>query len=228
MTDALYASSSMTPDRLIAGIEGLIPEEGYLAAGAGELVRGQVLAQITKGAASASACVGTGNGVCGDNTVLADQKVGTYLITCIAITDDDPVVVATFSVLDPDGFRLEDALDGVPYAHQIGFEITEGLTPFALGDYFEVTIAAAETDADGRYLWGAALSTAVDGLQEACGILAEPEDASGEDDVVTSIYTAGDGFDVNSLVFTGEDTIDDHRESLRAHGIVLRASVEHS
>lgn len=65
--------------------------------------------------------------------------------------------------------------------------------------------------------------TAVDGSETADAILAEPADATSAD-VEALVYLEGE-FNEDALTFGGDDTADDHRQSLRQRGIHLHKTL---
>lgn len=102
----------------------------------------------------------TGNGTITGNALRAGAKLGTYTLTCIAAASNG----GRFQVVDPDGYRLADALVAVAYAGQIGFTIGDGGTDFAVGDSFTLVVAAGS----GKLV--AFDQDAVDGSQRAYAI----------------------------------------------------------
>lgn len=152
-------------------------EEVTILAGSGaarELVLGQVVGKITKGAALAGADSGnTGNGTAGAVTLGAKALVGDYTIQCITTATNGGV----FAVYDPDGRRLADLTVGTAYAGEhINLIIADGGTDFAVGDLFTVSVAPGS----GKMV--PLNPSAVDGSQDAAGIMA-------------GAYSAADGVD---------------------------------
>lgn len=115
-----------------------------------------------------------------------------------------------------------------------GFTNQDGFAPDRLfaGEYprvdRKVTIADSvaltrgavlgRVTADGKYLL--VDDTAVDGSEVADAILAEDADANGQD-AEALVYLTGE-FNEDALTFGGDDTADDHRQSLRERGIFLK------
>ena len=126
---------------------------------------GQVLGKIKLGTApntGAATSGNTGAGTCTSVTAGVKAKQGTYTLKCI-----HPVAGAgIFSVEDPDGEALPDAVAGVAYVNeQINFTLNDGSPDFALGDEFTIAIAAGASTVVGID------PTAVDGSQDAYGVL---------------------------------------------------------
>lgn len=77
----------------------------------------------------------TGNGTIGTLTFGAKAKAGIYTLTCVTAAANG----GTFSVVDPDGYRLADAKVGVAYASShLGFTIADGAADFIVGDSFTI------------------------------------------------------------------------------------------
>jgi hypothetical protein len=152
---------------------------------------GTVLGAITIGAVTAAAKGGgnTGNGTCTPDATtpaLAKAQVGIYTARCIVAGTNS----ATFRVTDPNGNVLGDAnFSGsgasLAFANQIKFAITDGGTDFIVGDGFDITVAAGS----GKVTQLA--PAALDGSQNAVGILFYPTDARSGDKpaVITSRLT---------------------------------------
>ncbi|MGI6394508.1 MAG: hypothetical protein ACOX2F_07255 [bacterium] len=95
----------------------------------------------------------TGNGTAGALTKGIATKPGIYKLTATG--------ASIFTVVDPDGNRLEDLEVGTPYLNShFGITVTAGGTAFAAGDAFTVTFAEVDgnsavfkvTDPDGYRL----------------------------------------------------------------------------
>ena len=207
-------SESFVPKTFIAGAFPLLRDSVTLATG--NLTRGSVLGKITTGGVTAAAKTGgnTGQGTC---TVLAAKsktKLGVYVVRCIATGTG----VGTFSVVDPDGERLEDATasaGGVTYNNrQITFKLIATGTDYALGDGFDITVAAGS----GQYKL--VNSASVDGSQNPVAVLAEDMDATSAVRTV-SVYITGE-FVRSSLVFGGSDTYATHQDAMRARSMFCR------
>jgi hypothetical protein len=112
--------------------------------GAARLITlGMVVAVITAGAVTSAAKAGgnTGNGTLTlDATAPAQSgaKVGVYTVRCIAAATNS----GTFRVEDPDGFVLGDVAVGATFSDDIKFVIADGSADFAVGDGFDITVAA--------------------------------------------------------------------------------------
>lgn len=205
------SEETYTPDKLIAGNEiPALTEAATLLSGQ-NLARGAVLGAVTKVLGNPSACVGTGNGTVTGAALKSLTKVGTYTLTCIAAATD----AGTFSVVDPDGVRLDDAKVGVAYANNhIGFTINDGSTDFTAGAKFTIAVTA------GSGKLKLLDKTAVDGSQNPAGVLYEACDASGGDKPCVK-YDTGI-FNRNALVFADGTVYGDVAEAFRARGVFLR------
>lgn len=154
-------------------------EVGTVVAGTAAFELGMVLGQITKGTATSAAKSGgnTGNGTLtldGTSPVRAGAKVGVYTVRCIATAANN----GTFRVTDPDGFVIGDvvmASGSGAFDNDIKFTLADGSTDFALGDGFDVTVAA------GSGKWAPVNPTASDGREIARAIALQPVDASAGD-----------------------------------------------
>jgi len=104
----------------------------------------------------------TGGGTCTDVTAGAKAKLGTYTLKNILAQTGAGI----FSVEDPDGYALPNAVAGQAYTNdQINFTINDGSPDYALGDTFTITIAAGSGEVV------AFNPDAVDGSQNAYGIM---------------------------------------------------------
>jgi hypothetical protein len=133
-----------------------------LASGLPISVVGQVLGQITKAVPTAVAKVG----ITGAGTVTAlsngpNAKLGAYILTFLTAT--------TFTVSDPSGTSLPNGVNGAYTDAQINFTVTAGSPAFIAGDSFTITVAAGS----GSFVQ--VTPAAVDGSQNAAGILLTPE-----------------------------------------------------
>jgi len=128
-------------DNLIAGSFPRSTTRVQLASGQGVLSRGTALgaAKLTIGAAVAGTHAGTETFTAAP-TLLAGAKAGVYHLAC---TTTGGAGVGVFSVIDPKGIRLQDALWGVAYADQIGFTIGTGSA--TAGDTYTITVTDAST-----------------------------------------------------------------------------------
>lgn len=209
-----FASQSFTPDRLIAGPSDELRSRQVTQLTGQNLTRGTVLGKITMGAASAAAKGGgnTGNGtITMDATtpIRANAQPGIYTVRNISAVVNGGV----FVVIAPDGRQIGNPAITIgaggtgAFDDQIKFVLTDGATDFALGDGFDVTIAAGS----GKYI--KSLAAAIDGSQVPDLILAEDTDATSADKVTVAYYS-GD-FNENSITLGAGHTADSVREGLR-------------
>jgi hypothetical protein len=190
---------------------------------------GAVLGQITKAAATAAAKSGgnTGDGtfvIDATTPVLAGAKVGVYKLRCIAAATNS----GTFRLEDPDGVVLDNNIvipagagNSVTVAEQIKGALTDGATDFAVGDGFDITVAA------GSLKWGPYDPTAVDGREKAAAILLHKHDTTSAD-VAEAIVLARGPAEValQGLKWSAGVTTQAHKDAayaaLKALGIVPR------
>lgn len=125
---------------------------------------GTVVGKRLLGAATGDVVAGgTGDGGIGAITRGVAAKIGLYTMTCIAAAANG----GRFAVIDPDGYRLADALVGIAYVSpQIGFTISDGTADFVVGDQRTITVA----EGDDKIV--AVDAAAVDGSHVAYGIVA--------------------------------------------------------
>lgn len=160
----------------------------------------EVVGAITKSTpTTGTAGTNTGNGTCGSVTAGQDAKLGTYTLTCTAAATN----AGTFQVKDPEGNLLAPATVAVAYTSpQLNFTLADGTTDFVVGDSFTVAVAAGSgkvvpLDPD-----------AVDGSQNAAGIMVAAVDASVADAI--GVMIAGDALVATSnLVWPDEISADD-------------------
>lgn len=113
-----------------------------LAAGAGSLVAGSVIAKLTKRQAALPipAIVGTGTGLMSALVAGPDVQVGSYVITLLATSS-----TAAFSVVAPDGTALPNGAVGTAYkSSHISFLVSDGGT-MTLGDKYTAVVTAGGT-----------------------------------------------------------------------------------
>lgn len=179
--------------------------DAVLAAGEGELPRGSVLGRVTRDISAVTPGAGnTGDGTAVSVALGRATKRGRYLLT--ARSD------ATFTVEDPDGYRLSDATAGTPFTSPaISFELQAGGTPFADGDTIEITIGKGSGEL--RQL----RQDSIDGSAEPYAILMRAADTTTEADTVP-IDVEG-GYNAKELHFATGENHAMYREKLWARGI---------
>ena len=145
---------------------------------------GQVLGKITAGSCPTTGTAvsgNTGNGTCTAVTAGWKVKVGTYILKCVDVVTNSGI----FSVKDPDGISLPDAVIGTYVNDQINFTLNDGSPDFAVGDSFTITVPAGAGQVK-------AINPAnVDGSGIAYGILIAACDATaGDTQAVAIVRTA--------------------------------------
>ncbi len=213
MKNAFFQTEgTYTPDQLVAGM--VLGGLGTIANGAGTLLRGTLLGRVTKGAAAVAIKAGgnTGNGTLtldADTPVLAGAKVGLYRVRCIAAAADG----GTLRVTDPDGYVIGDVAVGTTHAVGVMFATADGSADLAVGDGWDITIAAGS----GKLV--KSLAAAVDGSDEPCGILGEDACATSAD--VAAIVYEGGVFNAGFVIFGAGHTAASVKDVLHKLGIRL-------
>ncbi|GAB4368068.1 MAG: head decoration protein [Kiloniellaceae bacterium] len=170
------------------------------------LLLGQVLGKATKGTPVITPDGGnTGDGALGALTLGAKAMLGDYVATCIAAATNG----GTFMVQDPDGRRLADAEVGVAYVSQdLNFTISDGAADWAVGDFITVSVPAGS----GKVV--AIDFAALDGTQDAYGVLAENATAPDGEDVVSSAIVRDALVITDGLVWPAGATTDQQNAAL--------------
>lgn len=181
----------------------LFRKEITILAGAGDLATGTVMAQITEAGATSAAKAGgnTGGGsltLDGSTPVLAAAIAGVYTVRCINLVANGGV----FEVKDPNGVLLGTyTIGGAAFSNGIKFAMADSGTDFALGDGFDITVAA------GSNKWKKHVNGAINGTEVARGILLDAVDASGSDDVKGVIVTGQ--CEIAALELSWDSSVDD-------------------
>jgi hypothetical protein len=170
-------------------------EERIVASGSGKIEIGQVMAVVRSGTATAAAKAGgnTGNGTISAVTVSGRAKAGPYTARFTSAT--------TYNLSDPGGDVVAAGQTGVALADDLGFTITAGGTPFAVGDGFDIAVVPTGKKLK-PYTPGAA-----DGSQIAAEVSIGTCDATSADAKLVTV--ARKAIVVrNELVFAGGVTTD--------------------
>ena len=181
----------------------LYRKEVTILAAAGDLITGTVMGRISKGSATSAAKSGgnTGGGtltIDATTPILAGSKPGVYSVRCIGVVANGGL----FEVRDPDGIPIGNyAIGGAAFASQIKFAMADSGTDFALGDGFDITIAA------GSGKWKKHVNGAVNGTEVAAGILLDARDVSGGADVKGVVVTGN--AEIVSAELTWDSSVDD-------------------
>jgi hypothetical protein len=154
---------------------GRLSREVVTVASGQNLVMGSVIGKITKStpATGTAAAGNAGAGTVASVTAGAKMKIGEYQIKCLTYVASP--LAATFEVTDPDGNLLPEATLAAYVSDQINFDIADSSPAITVGDIWTITVA----DGSGyvkEIQIGA--STAIDGSQNAYGILTADCDAS--------------------------------------------------
>lgn len=157
----------------------------------------------------------TGNGTMTAVEGRRHLKVGTYTITCITAATNG----GTFSVVDPDGIALPNAVVGTAYeSDQIAFLLNDGATDFIVGDIFTVAVTIHPRQV--KLLDKAA----ADGSAEPYCVLSEAIDATSAAKLAIG-YLEGQ-FNERKLIFASGTDIEDVRDAMRDLGMIPVASVK--
>lgn len=186
-------------------------ENIVIAAGAGQLAAGTLLAKITtSNALTATAASGnTGNGTVGASSVTSDAVSGTYTLTITEEAENGGV----FEVAGPSGVHIGTGEVGKAFsAAGISFTLADGTTDFAEGDSFTLSVVAnlgehVPYDDDGTD----------DGRRTASAILYAPVDATSNDVLAVGIVRDAE---VTERLLTGLDA--NGAADLASVGIVIR------
>jgi hypothetical protein len=216
---ASFSSSIYSPDNLL--VSGNCLSRSITLLSGQNLTRGTVLGRVTVGAAVSAAKAGgnTGNGTLTMDVatpVKNGAKVGVYTVRFIIAATNN----GSFIVRDPDGNQIGTvvmAAGAGAFDDDLKFAIADGATDFAVGDGFDITVAAGS----GKYVQS--LAAATNGSQVPDLVLAETTDASAGDKVTVAYY-AGE-FNELALTLGAGHTADSIREGLRVKGIQLIKSV---
>lgn len=205
MADEVY-----TPKNLLGGA---FPQacKAFIILIGQSLAEGAVLGAITKALGAVVPGSNTGNGTCTGTALKKNTKLGNYVLTCITAAANG----GAFKVVDPDGFRLNDAAVAVAYANDsIGFTINDGATDFIVGDSFTIPVAA------GSGKFNLVDKTAVDGSQNPVAILKEAVDATAAD--ASGIGAETGEFNINAISLAAGTVAADVIDALAARNIYLR------
>lgn len=180
-------SETYDPTSLIAGDYPLAHRKVTIPQG-NVLGRGTVLGATNVGTVTSAAKAG---GNTGDGTLTVDvahparqgAKPGVYKVRFVAAAANN----GTFNVTDPDGFNLGNVVmagGAGAFDNDIKFAVADGGADFAVGDGFDITVAAADS-----YI--KSLAAAEDGSQNPACVLAQDVDAT-DGPVSASGYFTGE------------------------------------
>lgn len=172
-----------------------------LLSGVGNLKTGSVLGKVTVAGASSAAKAGgnTGGGslTLDGAPVLAGAKAGVYKVRCVNLVAN----AGLFSVTDPDGVLLGMYQSGAAaFEKHIKFVMADVGTDFAVGDGFDITVAAGS----GKLVWYD--PNAVNGAADPYGILLNAADAASADQ--KCVVITRDAV-INPLALTWGAAVDD-------------------
>lgn len=184
---------------------------GTIISGEGVLTRGSVLGLLTPSVPTTGTADG-GNTGDGTMTAVAAQtktKNGVYTMTCTAVALNS----GTFSVVDPDGLVLDPATVAITYSDpQITFLINDGVADYVVGNIFTVTVAI------GDRTYKLVDSGESDGSEVATSVLLDDRIDATSVNVAVAVAERGH-FDINHLIFGGNDTIATHKNAMTDKGM---------
>lgn len=172
-------SATLSQNDIFGGAFPAISQAITLAANAGALTRGTVLAIKLTGAVAAKVS-GSGNGdvASASVTIGREAMAGVYKLTCTAAATN----AGTFKVQAPNGQRLADLTVASAYSStHISLTVPDGSTDWAVGDVISVTVTGKAV---------AYSATATDGSERAALILAN-DITVGSSDVAAVAYRTG-------------------------------------
>lgn len=192
---------SRVGDFLLSEAPGTLSRDAVVViSGAGNLVSGTVLGQITNGSCTASAISGTGNATCSAVTVAAGATVGAHKLIAIAETK--------LELFNPSGAYIGQVTTGVAASlGGLGFTITAGVTAMVAGDSFTLTVAAGS----GKYSTYDDDNT--DGTDTAVAVLYTPVDATSADQYAVVISRMAE-VDSNKLTWAATNDNTDKTNGL--------------
>ena len=177
-------TATYDPNGLLAGDKTPLQRSITLLSGQ-DLERGALLGRASVGAAESAAKAGgnTGGGTLtldATTPVLPGAKSGVYTVRCVLAPGSNG---GSFEVADPDGNVIgSDVRVGATFANDVTFVIADVGTDFALGDGFDITVAAVDK-------YKLSLAAALDGSQVPVAVLAIDCDASGGDKSTTAFFS---------------------------------------
>jgi hypothetical protein len=146
-------------------------------------------------AAGTPTIVGTGQGVISGITLGKYAQNGTYRIRVTTTAATSPLEITA-----PDGSTLGDGKIAVAYtSDHVNFTVADGGTMTA-NDYYNIIVANSATQGQGK-LWD---PTAVDGTQEAVGVIVNAADASSTTALATLLTRDAE---VKSSLLTWKSTV---------------------
>jgi hypothetical protein len=204
---------------LVSEAAGNRSREGVTVASGAALEAATVLGKRTKSNVATQADPGnTGDGTfAATPAVGAKAEAGDYTLICIAAAADS----GTFEALTPSGYRLPDVTVGQAYASDhLNFTLNDGANDFVLGDTITVTVSG-----DDKVV--RIDPAAVDGTQEAFGVLFDRVDATAADKPGVAIVRDAE---VNGREIGWPDGIADADKAaaiadLAAQGILVRDAI---
>ncbi len=171
------------------------------------LLMGTILSEVKSAAAAAALAGNTGDGTVGSISVGPKVQKGTYKLIAVKTTAG-----GEFNVLSPAGYSCGMATIGEAFvSSEINFTITDGATPFVLGDGFTIAV-----NGSGKFKTVSAV--AEDGAGSPEQVLMVDTDAT-EADVSAKGWESGE-FDAALLIVTDGESAADYREQMRAKGMI--------
>lgn len=213
LTETLHAGGFMVSES-----PGFRSREAVTVAISQTLVAGQIVGFVGKALdASASAVVGTGNGVITLGTPKFNDgvKPGNYRVVFV-----EPVTnLGTFQVEDPDGNVVGTGVVGTLFNGPVRFTVADGATDFVAGDYFTITVFPDVPQAKALTL------AATDGSQIAAGVMWEAITTGGSATAKQTAVVRDAEVRASDLTYPGSITTNQKalvHAQLAAIGIIVR------
>lgn len=206
-----------TPDKLFD--RETLQRKLTLKSGSGVHVRGELLGKITKGAATSAVKASGAN--TGNGTLVLDVTTPILAKADLGITAVRFTTLTNVQVLSPTGVSYGNYVIGgsatntITISDHFKFALTQGSTPFAIGDGFDISLAAGS----GQYVL--AVAAAVDGSDVPDAILLEAsvDTTSGAVDAAMAIRGR---FAIQGVTFGADVTAANADDVLRSKGIFLQ------
>lgn len=224
---ARYPEKSYTQipnnDFVISEANGTQSREQILLYRGARIEAGTVLGKIGIGAMTVAAPV-AGPGNTGNGTFAAQPTADAGAMEGVwqVVITEPAANAGTFEVRRPDGTLEAKGNVAVAYNGAINFTLQDGATDFVAGDSFNITVDYA----DGSGLWKPLDLAAVDGSQNAAGILRDMRDAlTGADTRRAVAYVRSCDVNGKKLIWPAGITVNQRKAAeaqLGSTGVLVR------
>lgn len=212
----LTDQGTYTPDRLFD--RETLQRKLTVKTGAGVLARGNLMGKVSKGAASSAVKASGAN--TGNGTLVLDATTPVQAKADVGVTTVRFTTLTNVQVLSPTGASYGNYVIGgsatntITISDHFKFALTQGSTPFAIGDGFDITLAAGS----GQYV--VATAAALDGSDVPDAILLENIDATSV--AVDAAMAIRGRFATQGVIFGAGLTAASVDDVLRSKGIFLQ------